>query len=377
MYRNRLITAALSMTLVAGVVAGCGGAKQTAPAAGQNQAAAPASAKKDLGTVRVGYLPASHDTLLFVGLEKGYFSEFGLKVEPFAFKSSGEILEAMKAGKLDVGIPGVAAPVMFIAGGADFKMVGGAAWFSAMVVARPDNAEQFKTMKDYKGKTVGTVRLATGDITWRWGLKQAGLDPAKDVTVKEFGSPGDAMAALKAKQLDAAVLWEPYGTLAEAQGLKIISWTKEIYPHPCCRQVFTTEYEGKNPDAVVAYLKGTIKASQFFNDEKNKDESLTILKKYLKMDEAHIKATIIDKDPTTGQLRTTVSPALGIEDVKEYAKMMQSIGYINDEGRQRVEKSVDATHIVKAYKELGLAKTDEEALKLAGQGLGPAHKQGH
>lgn len=365
--------------LVALLAAGCG-KDSSAPAGSGSQTASTAApggatggsaatAKRSLGTVRVGYLPASHDTLYFLAQELGFFKEEGLEVEEFAFKSSGEILEAMKAGRIDIGIPGIAAPVAFIAKGADFKMVGGAAWYSAMVVTKPERVGEFRTMEDYRGKTVGTVRLSTGDITWRWGLKQAGLDPARDVTIREFGSPGDLLSAAKAGQVDAAILWEPYGTIAESQGLKIISWTKQIYPHPCCRQVVRAELTEKNPDAVVAYLKGIIRAAAFFNDEANKTRVLEVLRKYLKVDDELIRKTILEPDPATGEHRTTVSPQLGTEDVKKYVEMMREIGYIDEAGASRAVQAVDERFIVRAYKELGLAKTDEEARRLAAQGL--------
>lgn len=315
-------------------------------------------AKKDLGTIRVGYLPATHDTLFFIALEKKLFEEEGLKVEPFAFKASGEILEAMKADKVDMGIPGIAAPTFFIAQGADFKMVGGAAWYSAMVVTKPERVDEFKSMQGFKGKTIGTVRLATGDVTFRWGLAQAGIDLKKDVTIREFGSPGDVMAAAKAGHVDAAVLWEPYGTVAESQGLSIIAWTRDIYPHPCCRQVVTAKYLEKNPEAVKAYLKGIIRAEQFFKDSKNKDEVVKILRDYLKIEDELINKSVLVEDPKAGGTRTYVSPRLGAYDVKKYITMMGDIGYITKEGAERAIASVDDRLIKQAYQELGLPMPD-------------------
>lgn len=316
--------------------------------------------------IRVGYLPATHDILFFIAQDKGYFKEEGLEVEAFAFRNSGEVLEAMKAGKLDMGIPGIAAPIAFIAKGAPFKMVGGAAWFSAGIVAKPERADEFKGLKDFKGKTIATTRLATGDATWRWGLVQAGLDLKKDVTIKEFASPGDASAAVQAGHVDAAVLWQPHETIAEQRGLKVVKWVKEIYPHPCCRQVAHEDYIAKHPEGVVAYLKGIIRAETFFRDPKNKEEVVKIGQKWLRLDEAVIRKAFVEIDPLLSEPRTSVGARLGVVEASKYVDMMLEIGYIDREGAALAKASLVPDYLIKAYKELGIAKTDAEAKKLAG-----------
>ncbi|MBI5167174.1 MAG: ABC transporter substrate-binding protein [candidate division NC10 bacterium] len=316
--------------------------------------------------IRVGYLPATHDILFFIAQDKGYFKEEGLDVEAYAFRNSGEVLEAMKAGKLDMGIPGIAAPIAFIAKGAPFKMVGGAAWFSAGIVAKPERAHEFKSLKDFKGKTIATTRLATGDATWRWGLVQAGLDLKKDVVIKEFASPGDASAAVQAGHVDAAVLWQPHETIAEQRGLKIVKWVKEIYPHPCCRQVAHEDYIARHPEGVVAYLKGIIRAEAFFRDPKNKEEVVKIGQKWLRLDESVIRKAFVEIDPLLGEPRTSVGARLGVVEASKYVDMMLEIGYIDKEGAVRAKAALVPDYLIKAYKELGLAKTDAEAKRLAG-----------
>jgi NitT/TauT family transport system substrate-binding protein len=326
----------------------------------------PAIGETQVVKLRVGYLPATHDLLFFIAMERGFFKEEGLEVEAFQFAASGPALSALKAKQLDVAIPGVAAPIFFISQGNPFTMVGGAAWYSAGVVVKKERAGEFKSLKDFKGKTVATVRLATGDATWRWGLNQVGMDWKKDVNIQEFKSPGDAVSALEAGRVDAAVLWSPHMSLAEKREMKLIMWTKDIYPHPCCRQVFHDDYIKEHPDGVVKYLKALIRANIFYKDPKNGKEILALGKKYLgELGDDVLKKEWLEIEPALKDTRTAVSPAIGSEEVKKYAQMMSDIGYIDQAGADRAKARVDNSFLIKAYLELGLAKTKEEAKKLA------------
>lgn len=322
--------------------------------------------KKELGKIRVGYLPTNGALLVWTAIEEGYFKDEGLTIEPSEFAASGKLYSALQAGQLDLGQGGIAAPVAFIANGADFKIVGGTMKYGAQVMTRPERAAEFKTMADFKGKTVGTIRLATGDVVWRYGLYQAGIDWKKDVTIKEFQSPGDAMTALKEGHVDAAVLWEPFGTIAEQQGNVILKWTQEIFPHPCCRVVVDRKFAEANPDLVVAYLKGLIRAQQFVEDPKNQARVLEILKKYLRLDEATLKKSSLEVDPKLGNVRIPVTPEILTDLSTRYIDMMAQIGYISPEGAERAKSVIDEKYIIKAYMDLGLAKTEAEARRLAG-----------
>src|SRR4051812_12473582 len=86
--------------------------------------------------MRVGYLPATHDTLLFIAAEEKFFPA-NLEVQLIKYTSSPDILNDLRGQKIDVAIPGVAAPVQRIAEGAPFVVVGGAAQESAAVVVAP------------------------------------------------------------------------------------------------------------------------------------------------------------------------------------------------------------------------------------------------
>jgi NitT/TauT family transport system substrate-binding protein len=57
------------------------------------------------------------------------------------------------------------------------------------LIAKPEAAEKLKDIASFKGKTIATVRLATGDITLRSTLHNAGLDWKKDVPSMKWSLP--------------------------------------------------------------------------------------------------------------------------------------------------------------------------------------------
>ena len=75
--------------------------------------------------IKVGYLPVTGHAKFFVAKEQGLFAQEGLDVELVEFQNSADGLNAVVAGKLDVGAFGTTAPVAHISKGANLKIVGG------------------------------------------------------------------------------------------------------------------------------------------------------------------------------------------------------------------------------------------------------------
>src|ERR1700686_2471890 len=81
---------------------------------------------------------------------------------------------------------------------------------------------------DLKGLKIGiSGRGASTDTATRFMLKQAGLDPGKDVTIMPVGDPGTMLASLKNKVIAAAMAVEPTQTAA-LQSLKIAKTMADI-----------------------------------------------------------------------------------------------------------------------------------------------------
>ncbi len=132
-------------------------------------------------TLKVGYLPVTGHAKFFVAKEQGLFAQEGLDVELIEFVNSADGLNAVVAGKLDIGAFGTTAPLAHIAKGTDLRIIGGIMGEDASLIATPEKAGQIKTVADLKGKKVATVRMATGDAVLRGALTDAKVDWKSDV----------------------------------------------------------------------------------------------------------------------------------------------------------------------------------------------------
>jgi NitT/TauT family transport system substrate-binding protein len=275
----------------------------------------------DLKKLKVGYLPTSGHLLYFVAKEKGFFQQEGLDVELARFTNSGEGLTAIKTGKLDAGSFGTSAPLAFIAKGADFTIFGGQMGEGHGLIAKPEKAERFKDLKNFRGATIGAVRLATGDVVFRAALHEAGVDWKKDLTIKEFDSPAAVLEAVKKGTLDAGLVWIPYFTLAEKQGLKVVKYSGDVIKgHTCCRQVALTATLKGRQDDFEHFLTALLKAYRYYLADRN--GTVDAVAKYVQIDKGDLH-----KDIYGGHL--LVSPDPHRKSVLQFWDFMKKAEYVS------------------------------------------------
>lgn len=233
-------------------------------------------------SLKVGYLPVTGHGKFFVAKEQGIFAQEGLDVELIEFQNSADGLNAVVAGKLDVGAFGTTAPVAHLSKGANLKIVGGIMGGDAAVITTAANASKVGKVADLKGKKIATVRMASGDAVLRGALKEAGINWKSDVQIFELKNPPAVIEAVKSGQVDAGVVWGPHDLRAEDQGLKVVIHSTDLQPgHPCCRLV-VTDASLKNPATWEKFLRAILKAEKYAAE--NKKETIEAIAKYVKID---------------------------------------------------------------------------------------------
>lgn len=234
-------------------------------------------------TLKVGYLPVTGHAKFFVAKEQGIFAKEGLDVELIEFQNSADGLNAVVAGKLDVGAFGTTAPVAHIAKGANIKIIGGIMGGDAAVITTAANAGKVTNVSDLKGKKIATVRMASGDAVLRGALKDKGINWKTDVQIFELKNPPAVIEAVKSGQVDAGVVWGPHDLRAEDQGLKIVIHSTDLQPgHPCCRLVVTDNSLKNNSATWEKFLRAILKAEKYTTE--NKKETIEAIAKYVKLD---------------------------------------------------------------------------------------------
>lgn len=292
--------------------------------------------------VRLGYLPTSGHALTFVAKEQGFFQEQGLDVQLSQFPNSADGYNALTAGKLDVIAMGSTAPAVYIAKGTDLTYIGGLMGEGAAAIAKPERADEFKDIKNFKGKTIATVRMSTGDVVFRNALHDAGLNWSTDVTIQELKTPSIVLDAVKTGKVDVGIVWLPYQQVAETQGLKIVQYSDSYYPgHPCCRFVVTTEALNKDRDTYVRFEKALIKAYDYIKT--HPDESVADVRKYADFDKTVIADSIFSD-------HFNYSPDPNKKAIEQWWKMLNTIGYISS--NENIDKHIDTSVYEQALDEL-------------------------
>ncbi len=270
--------------------------------------------------LRIGYLPVTGHAKFFVAKEQGFFAKEGLDVELVEFVNSADGINALNAGKIDVGAFGTTAPLVHISKGTDLRVIGGIMGEDAAIVVTPANAGVIKGVSDLRGKRVATVRLASGDAVLRGALHDAGIDWKKDVQIFELKNPPAVLEAVKSGQVDAGVVWGPHDIRAEDQGLLIVARSRGLQPdHPCCR---LTVSASRLPERAtwVHLLRAILLAEKFAQE--NRPQTVADIGKYLKLD-----PKLIEKAYYSGYLEQGTDPNL--KGVKKFWRIMKESEFID------------------------------------------------
>ena len=226
-------------------------------------AAAPAAWAQAKPTVKIGYIPTDSFAALFL-LADRHLPAAGINVETVRLAGGPEIVSQVATGQLQLGGAGMGAagfnavvsglPVEYVAplhSGyvEDYFVVRKALW-----------GKEVKRIADLKGRTVAlNIRGAAVEWMLDLALRRDGLT-IKDVQVKLMPFP-DMVPALESGAVDAAILSEPFPTLAEDKGIAVRPLTKApgAKPVPITAIFWNKEWAAANPDlanrVMVAYLK--------------------------------------------------------------------------------------------------------------------------
>lgn len=272
-HRSRPAAIILLLFILAVLAAGCGTAKTTQPGS--------AVTKK----LKVGYNATGGSVLTFIAQDQNLFQQEGLEVELVPFSSTSDGLNALNSGKIDIGVSfGTGGPLTLINNGADLVIIGGHLSGGHPLLSTKEKAGQFKTIQDWKGKTVADPRLYTSDVVWRGALKKAGIDINKDLNVIEMKNPQGVVEALQSGKVDAGIGSSSVYLQAKEAGLAIIGWSNDLFPdHPCCRVVARGEAVQADPEAYKSFLKALIRAEKVKTE--NPDIAVKANEKFLKINE--------------------------------------------------------------------------------------------
>ncbi|WP_437669212.1 sulfonate ABC transporter substrate-binding protein [Sorangium sp. So ce131] len=195
------------------------GAAATASDAG---AAAPAEDRRAAVVVRLGYQKIGTPYLLkdrADSLKKALGAK-NASAEWVEFHAGPPLLEAMRAGAVDIGHVGETPPVFAQAGGVPLVYVATdppAPKAEAIIVPKDS---PITTVAGLKGKRVAVNRGSNVHYLLVRAIEKAGLT-LDDIQVS-FLAPADARSAFESGKVDAWVIWDPFLAAAEIAGARTL-----------------------------------------------------------------------------------------------------------------------------------------------------------
>jgi ABC-type nitrate/sulfonate/bicarbonate transport system substrate-binding protein len=144
------------------------------------------------------------------------FAPPGLKINISEAESNSDVLDALLTGSIDVGYMGVIACIIAASRDRPLKAVASTASKTTRIVVRKDSP--YKTIADLKGKNVGIAKATNQDIIFRELVRQAGLNPKKDIDFILVPTPSQ-VEALVSGTVDAVATSEPNGSILLLSGV--------------------------------------------------------------------------------------------------------------------------------------------------------------
>ena len=223
--------------------------------------------------VKIGVLKLTSSAVIFLGVEKGYFKEFGIEPELVFFQAAQPIAVALASGDIPVGATGLTAGLYnVVAGGVQIWIVAdkGREWpdhnLTALLVRKDLHDAGVRTLRDLKGRKIGVTQIGS---TFHYNigrfLEKEGMAPG-DVELVPLQALPALSDALTAKRLDAVATAKPFVSRLEAAGAGVtIVRTGDTFPW----QIATVMYSGtfaKDRGRAVALMKGYVKSSRHYFD---------------------------------------------------------------------------------------------------------------
>ncbi len=213
------------------------------------------------------------------GLLEEEFRKDGIKVEWFFFKGAGPATnESLANSTVDFAYIGDLPAIVGKAGGLRTKFIaGGSKWTNVYIAVPPDS--QIRSIHDLRGKRVALFKGTNAHLTLARILAANGLKES-DLRIYNL-SMADMDAALKTKNIDAAVGWTN-NLILRTQGNARIIYTTKSSPRDWRNTggLYVTEkFANAYPDITRRVVRRYVEAAHWGSQEANRNAFLELVAK--------------------------------------------------------------------------------------------------
>ncbi len=280
--------------------------------------------------VAVGMLRFVSSGPLFLAMERGYFRDQGIDIEPKFFEAAQPIAVAVVSGDIEYGATAFTGGFFNLAGAGQLKIIAAQSKEAkgyegnAILVSNAAWDKGFRALKDFGGKSLGISQVGSS-FHYQIGqlARVAGFD-LKTVTLRPLQSLPNMVAALKGNQVDAIIIAPHLAKpLVNANEAHLLGWysdydeyqfgglftaTKTAKDRRELTQRFVRAYQKGAADYADAFMKKDAAGARVFDAAS--DAAAKIITKYVYPAEAEDKGVALVKAsafPADAQARLDVS----------------------------------------------------------------------
>ncbi len=270
--------------------------------------------------IAIGVVTTDNGVLLQLASELGLFSKYGIDVSIKEYEVGPQVVKDLEGGVIDI-----AAASEFVLVREGFRRDDLQAITSISLsnniqfIARRDRG--IESPADLKGKTIGVLQKTSCEFFLATFLAFRGIldSEVQIVNIR----PSDAASGILSKNIDAAMLWDPYAyRLKTALGKNAIAWEGQGGQDYYVLLISTRSFTGAHAAAVEKLLRALADAQRF--TEANPAESKRIIQRRFHYDDAYTARTWTQNSP---KVCLTQDLLIHMEDEARWVKKREGINY--------------------------------------------------
>ncbi len=283
--------------------------------------------------VSIGYFPNLSHAGGIVGMSEGIYEEAleGYDLGEVTFPNGSLFMDALSTGQIDIGFVGPGPVLNRYLQGGEVVVIGNSTIGENVLVLRNDI--QYNDPRDLEGLTIATASTGcTHDLLLRKMLEENGMAVEENGgTVKRIPQrPATSIGMLQQKQIDGALVSEPWASMMEEEGVGSVvvefdelPWNGKV---PATVIVTRKDFLDENPEFVKAFLEAHKKTLFFIQEEEEK--TIKILQREIqRITDQELSESVIRKSLE----RVTFTTELNRSVVKEFAELLIELGFVESD----------------------------------------------
>lgn len=224
--------------------------------------------KEQKSVIKIGYLPITHATPLYVQKQQLEKSHPQYKVELVKFGTWPDLMDALNTGRIDG-----ASVLIQLAMKAKEKGID----LSAVALGHEDGNvlitdQSIDTVQDLKGQSIAIPHIYSTQHLLLAELLRLEEMKYDDINIIEL-PPAEMPVALSEERISGYIVAEPFGALGVQLGIgNVLAFSEEFWPNSyCCVLVLRDDFITNNKELSETFVTDYVQAGKRAND---KDDSL-------------------------------------------------------------------------------------------------------